>query len=186
MISYLQPLASFDFDIPHQAIATVTKDAILTIWSTVEKYPLWQSKIAGEGSPSSLNFVDAGVVIGRKSGTYFQLLPIMSDVVLSTIKFANAGQEDPDMFGHVTYDTRIQTLWVANSRRDSLIAFRISFDMTAPTPGDEEVLRSAYIDQVVEFVGPKPTIHFVILTADADPDGDEANAACIAAKLPTG
>jgi hypothetical protein len=27
----------------------------------------------------------------------------------------------------------------------------------------------AYFDQVVEFAGPKPTIHFVILTADGDP-----------------
>ena len=37
-----------------------------------------------------------------------------------------------------------------------------------------------------EFVGPKPTIHFVILTADADPHGKEAHAACVAAKMPPG
>lgn len=159
---------------------------MLTVWSTVDKYPVWQSKIAGEGIPSSLNFVDAGVVIGRKCGTNFQLLPAMSDVVLSTIKFTNNGREDPEMFGHITYDSRIQTLWVANSRRDSLIAFRVTFDMTSPSQGEEEVLRGGYVDQVVEFVGPKPTIHFVILTADADPNGDEANAACVAAKLPPG
>jgi dihydroneopterin aldolase len=182
----LQPLASFDFDLAHHAIATITEDSVLTVWSTLDKYPLWQSKIPGDGAPSSLNFVDAGVVIGRKSGTSFQLLPALSDVVLSTIKFNNAGRDDPDMFGHITYDSRIQTLWVANSRRDSLVAFRIAFDMIAPISGEEEVLRGAYIDQVVEFVGPKPTIHFVILTADADPTGDEANAACIAAKLPPG
>ena len=182
----IQPLAAFDFDLSHQAIAAITEDSVLTVWSTIDKYPLWQSKIAGEGTPSSLNFVDAGVVIGRKSGTNFQLLPAMSDVVLSVIKFTNGGREDPEMFGHITYDTRIQTLWIANSRRDSLIAFRVTFDMTSPSPGDEEVLRGAYVDQVVEFVGPKPTIHFVILTADADPNGDEANAACVAAKLPPG
>lgn len=41
-----------------------------------------------------------------------------------------------------------------------------------------------YIEQVAEFSGIKPTIHFVILTADSDPHGDEAHAACIAAKIP--
>lgn len=43
-----------------------------------------------------------------------------------------------------------------------------------------------YIEQVLEFSGPKPTIHFVILTADADPRGEEAHAACVAAKVPPG
>lgn len=41
-----------------------------------------------------------------------------------------------------------------------------------------------YIEQVAEFSGIKPTIHFVILTADSDPHGDEAHAACVAAKIP--
>ncbi len=51
---------------------------------------------------------------------------------------------------------------------------------------EDELIRGAYFEQVVEFVGPKPTINFVILTADADPTGEEANAACVAAKLPAG
>ena len=90
------------------------------------------------------------------------------------------------MFGHANYDSRIQTLWIANNRRESMIAFKLSLDPSAPSPGGEESGRGGYFEQVVEFSGPKATIHFVILTADADPHGDEAHAACVAAKVPPG
>lgn len=182
----LKPLISFDFDVPHQAIATISEDSMLTLWNIPDKLPFWSQKIQGDGVPSSLTFLDGGVVIGRKNGTIFQLLPVMGDAILSTVKFVNAGQEDPDMFGHVTYDSRIQTLWVANSKRDSLIALKVCFELSTPSPGGEELIRGGYFEQLVEFVGPKPTLNFVILTADADPSGDEAHAACIAAKLPPG
>ena len=140
-------------------------------------------KIRGDDVPSSLTFVDGGIVIGRKNGTIFQLLSATNKTILSTIHFINGNQDDPDMFGHVTYDSRIQTLWVANSRRESLIALKIQIESSYST-GDEVV--HGHIEQVVEFSGIKPTIHFVILTADADPHGDEAHAACVAAKVVPG
>jgi len=87
------------------------------------------------------------------------------------------------MFGHANYDSRIQTLWVANNRRDSMVAFKLGFDVSSPGRGND---MHPYIEQVLEFSGPKPTIHFVILTADADPRGEEAHAACVAAKVPPG
>jgi hypothetical protein len=127
--------------------------------------------------------VDGGVVIGRKHGTIFQLLPNKSNTVLSTIKFINGFAEDPDMFGHANYDSRIQTLWVANNRRDSMVAFKLGFEASSPGRGNDS---RPYFEQVLEFAGPKPTIHFVILTADADPRGEEAHAACVAAKVPPG
>lgn len=113
----------------------------------------------------------------------FQLLSVISKNVLATIKFVNGHQEDPDMFGHVNYDSRVQTLWVANSRRDSLIAFKLGFDSSVGANGE---VKGAYFEQVLEFCGPKPTIHFVILSAEADPTGEEAHAACVAAKVPPG
>jgi hypothetical protein len=131
-----------------------------------------------------LTFIDDGIVIGRKNGTVLQLLSVITKNVLSTFKFVNGTKEDPDMFGHVNYDSRIQTLWVANNRRDSLIALKIGFDVSGSPSG--ELVRGGFFEQVVEFSGPKPTIHFVILSADADPTGDEAHAACVAAKLPPG
>jgi hypothetical protein len=177
------PLVAFDFDILHYALATISEDSSLIIWNIHDKLPYTTHKIRGEDIPSSLTYVDGGIVVGRKNGTIFQLLSMTSKNVLSTMKFVNGNQEDPDMFGHVSYDSRIQTLWVANCRRESLIALKIHLESSMV--GGEEAIRG-YIDQVVEFAGPKPTIHFVILTADADPNGDEAHAACVAAKVPPG
>ncbi|KAJ7702347.1 hypothetical protein B0H17DRAFT_1043830 [Mycena rosella] len=177
------PLVAFDFDILHYALATISEDSSLIIWNIHDKLPYTTHKIRGEDVPSSLTYVDGGIVVGRKNGTIFQLLSMTSKNVLSTVKFVNGTQEDPDMFGHVSYDSRIQTLWVANCRRESLIALKIHLESSMV--GGEEAIRG-YIDQVVEFAGPKPTIHFVILTADADPNGDEAHAACVAAKLAPG
>ncbi|KAF9452878.1 hypothetical protein P691DRAFT_803161 [Macrolepiota fuliginosa MF-IS2] len=175
-------IAAFDFDVLRRALATISEDSTLTIWNIHDKLPYATHKIRGEDVPSSLTFVDGGLVVGRKNGTIFQLLSINTKTVLSTIKFINGNTEDLEMFGHINYDSRIQTIWIANSRRDSMIAFKLALE----TPyGGEEGVRG-YFEQVAEFFGPKPTIHFVILTADSDPHGVEAHAACVAAKLPPG
>ncbi|KAF8163142.1 hypothetical protein B0H34DRAFT_764448 [Crassisporium funariophilum] len=176
-------VVAFDFDVVHYAFATISEDSSLTIWNMHDRLPYAMHTIRGEDTPSSLTFVDGGIVIGRKNGTIFQLLSMSTKTVLSTIKFINGMVEDPEMYGHVSYDSRIQTLWVANSRRESLIALKINIEPSFS--GGEESVRG-HIDQVAEFGGIKPTIHFVILTADADPHGDEAHAACVAAKVPPG
>ncbi|KAH0830388.1 hypothetical protein J3R83DRAFT_1782 [Lanmaoa asiatica] len=177
-------LVAFDFDVPHFALATISEDSTLTLWNVHDKSPFWTHRVRGDDLPSSLTFIDDGIVIGRKNGTVFQLLSVITKNVLSTFRFANGTKEDPDMFGHVNYDSRIQTLWVANNRRDSLIALKIGFDVSGSPSG--ELVRGGFFEQVVEFSGPKPTIHFVLLSADADPTGDEAHAACVAAKVPPG
>lgn len=158
-------------------------DSTLTIWNIHDQVPFTTHKIRGEDTPSSLLYIDGGLIVGRKNGTVFQLISITTKQVLSTVKFINGNQEDKDMFGHVSYDARINTLWVANCRRESMIAFKINLESTVV--GGEEAIRGGF-DQVIEFVGPKPTINFVILTGDADPNGDEAHAACVAAKVPPG
>ncbi|OJA14745.1 hypothetical protein AZE42_03176 [Rhizopogon vesiculosus] len=112
------------------------------------------------------------------------LLLSITKNVLSTFKFIDGNKEDPDTFGHANYDSRIQTLWVAN-RRDSLITLHIGFNIYA-SPSSGKLVHSGFFEQGVEFSSPKLTIHFVILSADADPTGDEAHAAYIAAKLPPG
>ena len=171
---------------PHYAIATISEDSTLTLWNIRDKLPFWHHKVLGEGTPSSIDFLNGGIIIGRKAGTIFQLLSVMGQSVLSTVKFVNGHHEDTEMFGHVAYDSRIQTLWVANSRRESLIALRVCFETATPGATGEEVIRGGYFEQIVEFTGPKASIHFVILTPDTDPNGEEAHAACVAAKLPPG
>ncbi|KAI9458037.1 hypothetical protein F5148DRAFT_1221565 [Russula earlei] len=177
------PLVAFEFDVGHSAIATISHDSTLSLWNMRDRRLFWSATIRGDDPPSSITFVDGGVVIGRKHGTIFQLLPSKSNTVLSTIKFVHGSSDDPEMFGHANYDSRIQTLWIANNRRDSMIAFKLSFEVPSPGRGHDT---RPYFEQVLEFAGPKPTIHFVILTADADPRGEEAHAACVAAKVPPG
>lgn len=180
-------IAAFDFDALHYALATISDDSTMTLWSIADSTPIWSYKVKGEDMPSSLNLVDGGIVVGRKNGTIFQLLSYKGKIVLSTVKFVNSARpEDPEMFGHITYDYRIQTLWVANNRKDSMIALRIGSDGLAPSPTSDDGAKNLFIEQIVEFSGPKPTIHFVILTADLDPTGEEALAACVAAKVPPG
>lgn len=181
------PIAAFDFDALHYALATISDDSTMTLWSIADSNPFWSYKVKGEDLPSSLTLVEGGIVVGRKNGTIFQLLSYKGKSVLSTVKFVNSNRpEDPEMFGHITYDYRIQTLWVANNRRDSMIALRLTSDGLAPSPTGDDGARNLFIEQIVEFGGPKPTIHFVILTADLDPTGEEALAACVAAKVPPG
>ncbi|KZS99162.1 hypothetical protein SISNIDRAFT_448024 [Sistotremastrum niveocremeum HHB9708] len=187
IINLTKPLVAFAFDVPHFAIATISEDSTLELWQISNQLPFWSSRVDGEGVPSSIDFLDGGIVVGRKNGTIFQLLSVMSENILSTIKFVNgSARDDREMFGHVAYDSRIQTLWVANSRRESLIALKVCFEMATPSPGGADQVRGGYFEQVVEFVGPKPSIHFVILTDDLDPRAEEAHAACIAAKVNPG
>ncbi|KAG6836648.1 hypothetical protein H0H93_005478 [Arthromyces matolae] len=176
-------LVSFDFDIIHYALATITVESTLTIWNMHEHLPFSTHTIRGEDVPTSLTLVDGGIVIGRKNNTIFQLLSHTTKQVLSTIKFVNTLQDDNEMFGHACYDPKIQTLWVANNRRESIIAIRISLESSYIN--GEEAIRGGF-DQIVEFSGPKPSVHFVILTAESDLNGKEANAACLAAKIPLG
>ncbi|KAI1785142.1 hypothetical protein LXA43DRAFT_1118280 [Ganoderma leucocontextum] len=128
VFSVPSPILVFDFDVTRSALATISEDSTLMMWNICDKLPFWSHKIRGNDLPSSLTFMDGSVIVGRKNGTVFQLLPVMGR--------------------------------------------------------GEDLGRGAYFDQVVEFSGPKPTIHFVILTTDVDPQGDEAHAACVAAKVP--
>lgn len=145
--------------------------------------PSWSHKIRGDDPPSSLTPVDDGLVIGRKNGTVFQLFNVVSKNVHATIKFVDGAREDSDMFGHANYDPRIGALWIANSRRDSLIAFKLAIDDESNGASEP---KGVYFEQACEFCGPKPTINFVLLSADQDPTGKEAEAACLAAKVPVG
>ncbi|KAH6918752.1 hypothetical protein BKA70DRAFT_1248170 [Coprinopsis sp. MPI-PUGE-AT-0042] len=176
-------ICAFDFDPLHYSLAAITEDSSLSLWNLQDTIPYATHKVRGEDVPSYLTFVDGGIVVGRKNGTIFQLLAHSSKTVLSTIKFTNSQMEDPDMFGHANYDSRIQTLWIANSRRESIIGCKLNIE-SSYVNGEEQV--RGQFEQLVEFTGPKATIHFVILTGDSDPHGDEAHAACIAAKLSPG
>ncbi|KAG8763393.1 hypothetical protein FRC11_004161, partial [Ceratobasidium sp. 423] len=96
------PLVSFTFDYSNNAIATISIDSILRLWSIKEMYTIWEGTIPGQGEPSSVDVFDVGVIIGRKQGTILQLLAPLSTTVLSTLRFISsmdpAVEDDGRMF----------------------------------------------------------------------------------------
>ena len=61
----------------------------------------------------------------------------VSTAVSSTVKFVigdNGGRPEDavGMFGHLSYDPKIRTLWVANSARGSLFAIRVAYESFPP------------------------------------------------------
>jgi hypothetical protein len=156
------------------AIATISEESILELWEINVPQPVWSAHIPGESFPSSINFLDGGIVIGRRNGTFFQMLPVMSDRVYSTLRLVDSQTKDEsDMFGHAAYDSRIQTLWVTNIKRESVIAVRLSF------------VNHPRIEQILEFMAPKPSIHFAIFT-DFDLDGEVERETCLGAGINPG
>ena len=158
---------------------TIALPSALSLWNIRDRRAFWLAlSICGDDSSSSIAFVKQDVVVGHNHGTIFQLLPNKATLFFP---LSSSSAKDPDMFRHVNYDSRIQTLWVSNNRRDSTIAFKLGFEALSPGRGNEA---RPYFEQVLEFAGSKTTIHFVILTVNADPRGEEAHAACVAAKVP--
>lgn len=174
---------AFDFDASHDTLATVSVDSTMSIWKwrAYDDAQFGTYMIPGKDTPSSLTFVDGGIAIGRKNDTVVQLLSHDKQTVLATINFIDTAPDNPDMFGRIRYDSRIQTLWVANSRRHSIVAIKINLEPPAAVCG--EVTYPSYVEHVVEFPVSRPVLDFVILTADTDPHGVGGHAACIAAKI---
>ncbi|CAE6515628.1 unnamed protein product [Rhizoctonia solani] len=169
VFSIPSPLVSFTFDYSNNAIATISIDSVLRLWSIKEMYTIWEGAIPGQGEPSSVDVFDVGVIIGRKQGTILQLLAPLSTTVLSTLRFISsmdpAVEDDGRMFGHLSYDSRLRTLWVANSARASLIAVRVLVESDDPSAGPGAGVRGAF-EQIVEFPTPAPTINITLLAPD--------------------
>ncbi|KIO26110.1 hypothetical protein M407DRAFT_243825 [Tulasnella calospora MUT 4182] len=193
VFSIPSPLVSITFDVPQIALASISVDSTITLWSIQDKLPFWSGRIHGEGVPSSIDFLEGGLVVGRNQGNIIQLLPVMSTTVLSTIKFSlgsnnggnasKAAVENPElMFGHLCYDPASRILWVASSARNSLFAVKIGTDST-PIPSAQPssiingpVMNTAEpttptvrptFDQVVEFPCSMPTINLTLVAAEA-------------------
>jgi len=202
-----QQIAAFAFDTSHNALATISQEGTLNLWAIGSQVPpsyqvnpgygnqqsysqqnnqlMWSGKINGEGSPSSLFFMDQaqGVVIGRKRNTVIQLVGPRSTNVQASVKFvhgngvfgspAGAGAnsassvtDEREFFAHLAYDPRIRCIWAASSHRASLMALRIVPPNSAK-PGVEMPL---HFEQILDFPILHPTISLGILISS---DGNE-------------
>src|SRR5258708_36878270 len=114
------------FDSAQIALATISIDSTITLWSIKERLPFWSGRVPGEGLPSSIDFLDGGILVGRKQGRVLQFLSVMSAQVAATAKLT-MGQKvvrenDEAICCHVGNDPRIRTLWDAHRSRPSLFA----------------------------------------------------------------
>jgi len=155
-------IAAFAFDPVRDALATLSSDSMLTMWNVANQQSFWSGKVNGEGQPSSLFFVESGVIIGRKRNTVVQLLPNSSTNVLATLRFTTSEsvQDDKDFFSHIAYDSRLKILWAANSHRSSLMALKINHEPTS-------TLAAPSFEQVLDFPILHPTISLGILSPEA-------------------
>ena len=155
-------IAAFAFDPARNALATLSSDSVLTMWNLTNQQSSWSGKVNGEGQPSSLFFVESGVIIGRKRNTVVQLLPNSSTSVLATLRFATseAIQDEKDFFSHIAYDSRLKILWAANSHRASLMALKINHEATS-------TLAAPSFERVLDFPILHPTISLGILSPEA-------------------
>jgi hypothetical protein len=173
-------LADFAFDTTQSALGTITTDSTLTLWRIEDKQPLWSEVISDDHPPSSLKFIDGGVLIGRGDDTAFQLLPAMSNTVSATIRFCAPSKPASFMtsaFGVVEYNPHAQMLWVATNQRGSLFGLQLGFE--GPVPGGRP-----FVQKVVEFGGINSAIDMSLLPADMHPRGSDAEAVCTAAGIP--
>lgn len=155
-------IAAFAFDPVRNALATLSSDSVLTMWNAANQQSFWSGKINGEGQPSSLFFVESGVIIGRKRNTVVQLLPNSSTNILATLRFttSEAIQDEKDFFSHIAYDSRLKILWAANSHRSSLMALKLNHEATS-------TLAAPSFEQVLDFPILHPTISLGILSPEA-------------------
>ena len=197
-----QQIAAFAFDTSHNGLATISQEGTLNLWSIGSQQPpsyqahasygqqmsypqneqqlQWSGKIPGEGSPSSLFFMDQaqGMVVGRKRNTVIQLVSPKSTNVQATVKFVygngvfggNASApDDRDFFAHLAYDPRIRCIWAASSHRSSLMALRVVSPDASIKSGVEAPLS---FEQILDFPILHPTISLGILVS-SDANGME-------------
>lgn len=186
VITVPSPLVGFTFDVPQVALATISIDSTIMLWSIKDRLPFWTGRVPGEGLPSSIDFLEGGLLVGRKQGTVLQLLPVMSATVAATVKLnmpapggkskdaIPAGTDEEGIFAHVGYDPRIKTIWAAHSARPSLFAIRLLFDTSGGPPTDVtgatrlSAVTTPVIEQIIEFPIPMQCINMAILVS-SDP-----------------
>lgn len=204
VISVPSPLVGFAFD-PNShamtnapALATISIDSTITLWNIKDRLPFWTGRVPGEGLPTSIEFLDGGLLVGRKQDTILQFLPVMSASVAATVqlvtplhldesggkdrKATSSTTDEESIFAHVKYDPRIWTVWVVPSNRSSLFAIRFGFDSVTTAANIEERMSSTspptmsmvpVIDQIIEFPIPMQCINIAILISSPyAPDGN--------------
>jgi hypothetical protein len=138
----------------------------LTLWNPRTRSRVWSKPAATDYpllTPSSIQFCDANVIIGRDQGTIYELVQLGSvHVVLSTIELVAPKPSPLDQhYSHALYDPVHDIFWVAAHARGSLLGFRYTLKGVLPNkivPAKGSIVA---FDKVIE-IPMDPMVSFII------------------------
>ncbi|KIR36671.1 hypothetical protein I352_01630 [Cryptococcus deuterogattii MMRL2647] len=119
------------------AMGILSSNSTFSLYSTQSLNRVWQRSIPSSSPhspPSSANFVESNVLIGRDQNTRFDLVQItVSLAVLSSIHFiAPPGLDPSSHYAHAMYDPFSGLLFITPFARSSLYVFRYALKDTEP------------------------------------------------------
>lgn len=187
------------------AFAILTADSTCTIRYTEEPCEVVRThKLPSDATDlSSMVFLSApdsrptAIAIASKLGTVIHIVPLgpspdATDAPAIEFTFAEGAKDDAGAnFGHMAYHRPSGTLFVSNSIRGSLFAFRLAFDdariAILASDADDDVglfavlptegtLSTPRIDHLTEIATPEPIINFIL--DDFTSPEDKLSAVC--------
>jgi hypothetical protein len=161
-------LLAFAINHTKSALALLTESQI-SLWNPKSRTCVWAKPIATDYPslvPSSIQFCEINIIIGRNRDTIFELVQLGSGYgVLSTIELV-APEPSPieQHYSHALYDPIHGIFWVAAHARGSLLGFRYTLQNSKPIlNGKEPPKRGSIVafDKVIE-IPMDPMVSFII------------------------
>ncbi|KAK8853387.1 hypothetical protein IAR55_004091 [Kwoniella newhampshirensis] len=121
----------------HQAIGILSATSQFTLYNVANLNRVWNRPLptlSPNETPSSVQFCESNVLVGRGKNTVFELAQITVDMaVLSTIKFTSPSPSPENLhYTHAIYDSVKSILWVAPFSRGSIFAFKYALKGQQP------------------------------------------------------
>lgn len=168
-----QTLTSFCFNYPRMAIALLSSTSVLSLFSVDTLKRAWHRQLPTSDPtsiPSSVNFCEANILVGRDNNTLYDLVQITKDLALfSSIRFTSPSPSPSELnFTQPVYDAKKEILWIGAFSRGSLYGFRYVLKGLPPIEGAPEGSVRAF-DAMVEYPL-EPVLSMVLAEGTADGD----------------
>ncbi|WWC91899.1 uncharacterized protein L201_006848 [Kwoniella dendrophila CBS 6074] len=130
-------VVDFCLNATQQAIGLLSSDSYLTLYNVSNLNRVWHRSLpskAPEKEPSSIQFCESNILVGRAKNSHYDLVQITVDLaVLSTIEFVAPPPCLEDLnYSHAVYDSNKTTLYIAPFARGSLYAFKYALKGQQP------------------------------------------------------
>ena len=133
---------SFCINSSHQVLGVLSKSSQVTLYNLSGLQRVWNRQIPkspAPGPPTSIQFCENNILIGRANNTIFDVVQITTDIaVLQSISF-NAPPPSPTQrhFCQAMYDPHRTILWICASARGSIFGFKYGLKGVTPAKASE-------------------------------------------------